>query len=109
VIAGGRLVGEGTPHELARRLGRRQRVVVRVDGPTSELIAAIAATVGVVGVTPRADALCIDGDGDVDLARLVGDAAHARGLRLRELREEPLALEDIFLQLVGDRPEEPRC
>src|SRR5438309_8927332 len=47
VIAGGRLVGEGTPGELGRRLGRRRRVIVRVDGPTEDVAAALAAVPGV--------------------------------------------------------------
>src|SRR5262249_9429393 len=39
VIARGRLVGEGTPAELGRRVGRRERVWLRVDGPP-DLVAA---------------------------------------------------------------------
>src|SRR5205823_4578959 len=42
VVAGGRLVGEGTPRELAERVGRRQRVVLRVDGPPEAVAAALA-------------------------------------------------------------------
>src|SRR5437867_8741820 len=50
VIAGGRLVGEGTPGELGARLGSRQRIVLRVDGPGPEVAAALACVPGVVSV-----------------------------------------------------------
>ena len=101
VIARGRLVGEGTAAELARRLGARRRVIVRLDEPPSEVTAALAHAEGVLAITSRGDAVCIDAGIDVDVPRLVGEAAHARGWRLRELREEPLALEEIFLHLVA--------
>ncbi|HWP64376.1 MAG TPA: ABC transporter ATP-binding protein [Candidatus Limnocylindria bacterium] len=103
VIAGGRLVGEGTAAELGRRLGARRRVIVRLDASPGELASALAQVDGVLGITSRDDAVCIDAALDVDLARLVGETALARGWRLRELREEPLALEEIFLQLVSGR------
>jgi ABC-2 type transport system ATP-binding protein len=103
VIAHGRLVGEGTPAALARSLGGRRRVIVRIEGPTAELVAVLTQASGVLAITPRGDALCIDAGTDVDVARLVGEAALAHGWRLRELREEALALEEIFLQLVTDR------
>src|SRR5437899_6479922 len=57
VVAGGRLVGEGTPRELAERVGRRQRVVLRVDGPPEAVAAARAARPGVDRVARGADAL----------------------------------------------------
>jgi ABC-2 type transport system ATP-binding protein len=102
VIAQGRLVGEGTPAALARRLGARRRVIVRLDGPSAELIAVLGGANGVLEITARGDAVCIDAGTDVDVARLVGEAALAHGWRLRELREEALALEEIFLQLVSE-------
>ena len=101
VIARGRLVGEGTAAEGGRRLGARRRVIVRMDESATELTAALANVDGVLAITSRGDAVCIDAGIDVDVPRLVGDAARAHGWRLRELREEPLALEEIFLHLVS--------
>ena len=106
VIAGGRLVGEGTPAELAARLGRRRRVLVRVDGAVAAVATAVERVAGVVTVTVRDDLLSVDGGGDDDLVRAVADAVLAAGGRLRELREEPLALEEIFLRLVAERRED---
>jgi ABC-2 type transport system ATP-binding protein len=103
VIARGRLVGEGTPAALAHRLGARRRVIVRLGGAPAEADAVLAGLPGVLSVERHGDALAIDGAADVDLAQLVGETALTRGWRLRELREQALALEDIFLRLVAER------
>ena len=102
VIAGGRLVGEGTARELAERLGRRQRVVVRVDGPAETVAAALAALPGVERVAREADTFVLEADGSGDVARAAGAAMAARGWTIRELREEAPELEQIFLRLVRD-------
>jgi gliding motility-associated transport system ATP-binding protein len=103
VIARGRLVGEGTPATLGERLGARRRVIVRLDDPSADPIAILGSLGGVVAVGRQGEAWRVDAGADVDLPRLVGEAALAHGWRLRELREEPLALEEIFLQLVTAR------
>jgi ABC-2 type transport system ATP-binding protein len=105
VIARGRVVGEGTPADLGSRLGRRQRVVVRLDAGPSEVAAALAEVAGVLEVTAVAGAWHLDALADEDVTGRVADMAQRRGWRLRELREEVLALEEIFLELVrDDRP-----
>jgi len=103
VIAHGRLVGEGTPATLGERLGARRRVIVRLDGPSGDVGAILERLEGVVAVERRGEAWCVDAGAHTDLPRLVGEAALAHGWRLRELREETLALEEIFLQLVTDQ------
>src|SRR5262249_57259887 len=47
VIARGRIVGEGTPAELAARIGGRQRGVLRVAGPAAAAQSPPAARPGV--------------------------------------------------------------
>src|SRR5206468_9805434 len=74
VIARGTLVGEGTPGELSARLGRRRRIVVRVDGPAEEVVAALAALPGVGGVERRGETFVIDGAADGEAARAAGAA-----------------------------------
>ena len=107
VVARGRLVGEGTARELAERLGRRQRVVLRVDGPAGAVVAALAALPGVERVARAADAFVLEADASGDVARAAGEAMAARGWTIRELREETPDLEQIFLHLVrdGERPQ----
>ena len=106
VVAGGRLVGEGTPRELAARVGRRQRVVLRVEGPAEAVAAALAAIPGVERVAREADAFVLEAAAQGDAARAAGEAMAARGWVIRELRAETPDLEEIFLHLVrdGERP-----
>jgi hypothetical protein len=60
---------------------------------------------GVLGVTAAGGAWLLDAPADQDVTGRVADLAQRRGWRLRELREEVSALEDIFLELVrDDRP-----
>jgi gliding motility-associated transport system ATP-binding protein len=98
VIARGTLVGEGTPDELAARLGGRRRIVVRVDGPADDVAAALSALPGVAGVERRGEAFVIDGG----VAHAAGAAMQRHGWAVRELREEAPDLEDIFLRLVRE-------
>jgi ABC-2 type transport system ATP-binding protein len=103
VIARGRLVGEGTPAELGTRLGRRQRLVVRVEAEAAAVEVAFGALPGVLDVRQVADRWHLDAAADVDVTGAVADVVRRQGWTLRELRQETLALEEIFLQLVrGD-------
>ena len=102
VVARGRLVGEGTARELAERVGRRQRVVLRVDGPAEAVAAALAALPGVERVAREAAAFVLEAAASGDVARAAGEAMAARGWTIRELREEMPDLEQIFLRLVRD-------
>jgi len=102
VVARGRLVGEGTARELSERVGRRQRVVLRVDGPAEAVAAALAALPGVERVSREAAAFVLEAAASADVARAAGEAMAARGWTIRELREEMPDLEQIFLRLVRD-------
>ncbi|TMA40546.1 MAG: hypothetical protein E6J81_19775 [Deltaproteobacteria bacterium] len=102
VIARGQLVGEGTPGELSARLGRRRRVVIRVDGPPDDVAAALAAIPGVLRVERRDGGLALDAAEREDVARAAGAAMQQRGWSILELREEAIDLEEIFLRLVSD-------
>ena len=100
VIAGGRIVGEGTPAELAARVGRRQRVVLRVHGAADAARAALAALPGTPRLEESHGTFVLEAASDGDLARLAGEAVQRAGLGLVELRQEPLDLEEVFLHLV---------
>ena len=102
VIARGRLVGEGTPSELGARLGRRQRVVLRVEGPADDVAMALAALPGVDRVEREGGGFVLEGPAETDAARAAGEAMQRRGWPIRELRAETPDLEDIFLQLVAE-------
>jgi ABC-2 type transport system ATP-binding protein len=100
VIARGVLVGQGSTAELARDLGARQRVTLRVDGPDAEIRAALAGLADVRSVDERGGAFVVEATGGAPLARRVGEAMQAYGWLVVELRQETLDLEDVFLELV---------
>jgi ABC-2 type transport system ATP-binding protein len=102
VIARGTLVGLGSTAELARRLGGRQRVTVRVEGPPADVRAALARLADVDRVEARAEAFVVEATGAEPLARRVGAAIQQHGWAVIELRQETVDLEDIFLELVRD-------
>jgi ABC-2 type transport system ATP-binding protein len=103
VIAGGRLVGEGTPGELSARLGSRERIVIRVDGPAAEVAAALARLPDVVAVHEGDGAFIVEATRTGDGARAAGEEMQRRGWAILELRREAVDLEDVFLRLVGER------
>ena len=102
VVARGRVVGEGTPAELSARLGRRRRVVLRVDGPGADVADALAELPAVARVERGGDgAFVLEGRAGDDAARAAGEAMQRRGWAIRELREETPDLEAIFLDLIA--------
>jgi ABC-2 type transport system ATP-binding protein len=104
VIARGRLVAAGTPAELAARLGRRRRVIVRVDGRTDAVVPVLEALPGVAAVVTTNGGFRLELDAGDDACRQVGEAMQRSGFTVRELREETPDLEEIFLGLVDGGP-----
>jgi len=100
VIARGAVVGQGSASELARRLGTRQRVVVRVEGPADQVRAGLAALADVDRVDEHDGVFAVEAAGATPLARRIGASMAERGWVVVELRQEALDLEDIFLELV---------
>lgn len=100
IIVRGQFVAQGTPAELARHSGRRQRVRLETDRPVSS------------GRWREACELCdVAEDGTVlsfgtssaaqALAKIL-PALAAEGLEVRSLDVRPATLEEAFLQLTGE-------
>ena len=118
IIAGGRLVADGTPDELgARERGNRYRVVIEQNGtpagesgaPSARL--AIAEKLGQLpGVARCAEAdgesgtyqFTVDGSGSGDLRKPLFRAAVDNGWSLLELQRQAASLEDVFRKLTRD-------
>jgi ABC-2 type transport system ATP-binding protein len=107
ILHRGRVLALDTPGNLSRRVRNRMQIVVAVKGPRAAVLAALRAQPGVLdvqevgdpGETVEALVSCpLAHDPREDLAAAV--ARHGWGLR--ELRTQPLTLEEIFLALVGD-------
>jgi ABC-2 type transport system ATP-binding protein len=107
ILAGGRLVAEDTPAGLGRRLGGLGRLQVRVEGPGAEVAAMLAALPGVARVERGApdggtgERFVVRADDPERVQRALGPAVVGRGWTLLEVHVEPVALEDLFVRLVG--------
>src|SRR6266542_3144080 len=97
-----RIVAEGTPQELRRRLAGRPvvRASFKGDVAVREAVGALAGAVAVEETSgdgeTRVRVECSEG---ADLAEEVFHLAVARGWVLRELTREGLSLEDVFVRL----------
>ena len=114
ILARGRLLADDTPEGLARRVEGLGRVEVRVDGPPEAVRACLAGLPGVTGVEPRG----ADGQAGVvfvvrardpePVQRQVAAAIVGAGWTLLEIRAGPVALEDLFVGLLGPGAGETR-
>jgi ABC-2 type transport system ATP-binding protein len=106
IIAGGKLVADGTPEELrARERGSRYRFVVEANGvPPDAIKARLGSITGVsrcekVTGEEGAHAFLLDGAGNEDLRKSLFRAAVDNRWTLLELARESASLEDVFRNL----------
>ena len=102
IIDRGKLAVEGTPDELKRRVGT-DVVIVRAADVTDDVIADLTAVEGVQRVERSPDGLTVAAD---DGSRVVGPVAvalHQRGVRVDELTLRTASLDDVFLEVTGER------
>ena len=113
VINEGRVVAVDTYEQLAARLRKSEKILVRVARPDGRLTGRLQALRGTVHVTPG------EGKGEVvvetalgaDLREEIARTVVEAGAGLLELRPLAMSLEDVFLRLVTheDAAEEPRA
>jgi ABC-2 type transport system ATP-binding protein len=107
IIDGGKLVAEGSPEELKRTVGT-DLVVVEVDGDDEEAKAVldrldVVDSVAVAG----AEILAHTADGAAAISPVAVALAEA-GIRVRALTLRTPTLDDVFLELTGNRIEGER-
>ncbi len=104
VINAGKVVAEGSPDELTRRLQGFETVLVTVEGPAEEIRSKLEKVEGVSQVEPQEATdghatfevhAAKDKDVRAELARAVVESQW----KLFELKTSGLSLEDIFLKL----------
>lgn len=107
IINKGHIVAEDTPEHLQTRMVGSRRVTVRVAGETTPAIAIINKIPGILSVKlTDNDAIQFENPADKDLRPLVAKALIKAKIGLLELSSESVNLEDIFLQLTRDEPQE---
>jgi ABC-2 type transport system ATP-binding protein len=108
IIAGGRIVAQGTPRDLSSRDGRVSLISFRLPPgvATGELPSALAAT---ASASPGSvDQLQIQAQDPVRTLHELTGWALDRGVALAGLEVRQPSLEDVYLELTRPAPEEPR-
>jgi ABC-2 type transport system ATP-binding protein len=102
IIAGGRIVAQGTPRDLSSRDGRVSRISFRLPAGVAaeELPPGLAATAG------GADDLQIQAQDPVRVLNELTGWALARGVELAGLEVRQPSLEDVYLELTAAPQEE---
>lgn len=106
VMDRGRIIQQGSEHELAELLGRRRRVLLQVRGERARVKDTLARVQGVSGVQILGEA---DGvveaeiESAADVREEAARAVIGAGLGLLRLSRKELDLEGVFLRLTGGR------
>lgn len=110
ILAQGRVVAEGTPHQLRGAHGDRLRLeLVAVDEPTAELLCGQVPVAGPAELAGRRVAVPID---PAAVAEVLGWAQRERDTgRVEEFSVTPVSLEDVYIRLSqaesGEVPDAP--
>ncbi len=104
IIAGGRIVAQGTPQELTEQASTSHRFVAEIKVEDADAAAKqVRALEGVRGVEISAAGnwrrLTLTGDGGTDPRRALSDLARDNGWPLRELHRESGSLEDYYMKI----------
>jgi len=108
IIDKGKLVAQDTLENLTRRVGDSNRLSLRVDGPESEIKAALKQLDGVAYVEAqgmREPGTCdfvLECDKEIDARRSVFALMSDAKWPLLQMRSMDMTLEDIFIQLTTD-------
>jgi ABC-2 type transport system ATP-binding protein len=105
IINGGTIVAEGTPEELKRTVGS-DLVVVQVDGESDKAAKVLADLAPIESVTTTGNELLAHtADGAAAISPVAVALAEA-GVRVRNLTLRTPTLDDVFLELTGNRIQE---
>jgi ABC-2 type transport system ATP-binding protein len=111
IINRGRLVAVDTPENLTTKLQTSSRLLVRVEGPATEVVRALGAVAGVQtvkedGSGPARVVTCVvESKKDRDVRKDVAATVVRQNWGLLELRPVDLTLEDVFVRLVTEEKE----
>ncbi|MGE3620981.1 MAG: ATP-binding cassette domain-containing protein [Acidimicrobiia bacterium] len=101
ILNAGRLVAEGTPADLKRSIGA-DVIVARVEGDPEPARKAIQA-IGLGEVEIHGDEVSIVADDGAAAVSPVAVALDSCGVRVRDLTLRTPTLDDVFLELTGNR------
>lgn len=102
IINQGRIIAQGTPDELRRRLQGIAGLYVEISGEPTAVAAVLQGTPGIVDVQADGAGYQLQIESDA-VRETLFDRVSTAGLRLTEMRTVSMTLEDIFLSLIGER------
>ncbi len=100
IINGGKLVAEGTPFELKRRIGN-DVIFARLDGDAAGACPMVESVAGVAGVEARGNEMVITAAEGTAVIGPVAVALNNCGIPVRDLTLRTPTLDDVFLELTG--------
>ena len=105
IISAGRIVAEGTPAELKRSVGD-DLVVVEVDGPPDRGVAVLDGLPGSTSVTVAGAEVLVSVDNGAAAVSPIAVALAQAGITVKALTLRTPTLDDVFLELTGNRIQE---
>jgi ABC-2 type transport system ATP-binding protein len=104
ILNGGRIVGDGTLHELQQQAQRQERALLAVTATQQDVEAALqelpqVTRIHFTGSTETLVQFEIDATPGTALGLQLGALAYTKGWRIAELHVQPLTLEETFLAL----------
>jgi ABC-2 type transport system ATP-binding protein len=105
IISAGKIVAEGTPADLKRAIGE-DVIVARIDGDGAAALAAVTALDGVSTADLHGEELTIAAADGAAVISPVAVALNGTGVAVRDLTLRTPSLDDVFLELTGNRIQE---
>ncbi len=105
IISSGRIVAEGAPDDLKRSIGS-DVILATIDGEADDAVEVLRTVPGVSKVEHHGMESSVVTDDGASLLGPVAVALHERGVTLRNLTLRTPTLDDVFLELTGNRMEE---
>ena len=102
IISRGRLAAQGTPEELKRARGS-DLIIAKVDGDVDVAVDALMATGRVIGVEVHGSELTASVGNGAAVISAVALALAQQGVAVQELTLRTPTLDDVFLQVTGER------
>lgn len=112
VINQGVLIADGTHEELSRHISEDMSLTAKIVGPARQVLAALERLAGVKGARALgareldSTEYRIEPMPGIDVRGAIFDCAVSQGWKLLELTSNAMTLEEVFLKMVGQPPEE---
>ncbi len=107
IIAGGRIVAQGSPAELRQSVTSGSRVLLEVKASAESVQRALAQVPDSAGVeTTMQGEWCravVGAKGQSDIREALGRAIASNGWQVREMRPESASLEQFFVQITAEQ------